>query len=84
MVRVKTNLMKHEIMGLIFLFIGATWLGFGLYATMLGANRLLVAELPLLAGSEMLIFPIFYGIGAVLCMLGLIELREALPGKRRR
>ena len=75
------NLRQHEFIGLFLVFIGATWLGFGLYGTMLAANRLLLANVPLLAGNELLIFPIFYGLGAVLLVLGLIEVKEALPGK---
>jgi len=81
---VKHNFRLHELIGLILLFIGATWLGLGLYATSLGANRFLVEHLPLLSGSELLIFPIFYGLGVVLLALGTIELREAMPGKNRR
>ncbi len=65
-------------------FIGATWLGFALYGTMLAANRLLLASIPLIAGRELFIFPIFYGLGALLLVLGAIELKEALPGKGRR
>jgi len=81
---VKHNLKIHELMGLFLLFIGATWLGLGIYATLLGANRLLMDFFPPLSGYELLIFPIFYGLGAVLLALGRIELREALPGKGRR
>jgi len=75
------NLRQHEFVGLFLVFIGATWLGFALYGTLLAANRLLLANVPLLAGNELLIFPIFYGLGAVLLALGSIELSEALPGK---
>ncbi|MCX6775047.1 MAG: hypothetical protein NTY99_03075 [DPANN group archaeon] len=35
----------------------------------------------MLAGKEMLMMPLFYGLGAVLMTLGRIELAEALPGK---
>lgn len=81
---VKHNLRKHEIIGLFLLFIGATWFGLGLYATALGASRFLVDYMPLLEGLELLIFPIFYGLSVVLLALGMIELKEALPGKGRR
>ena len=81
---VKHNLKYHELVGLILLFVGTTWLGLGVYATILGANRFLVDYIPLISGSELLIFPIFYGLGAVLIALGGIELREVLPGKNRR
>ncbi len=77
------NLRKHEHMGLLMIFLGASWLGLGLYSTLLAANRLLLAQVPLIAGKELLIFPIFYGLGALLVTLGQIELREALPGKNR-
>jgi hypothetical protein len=80
----KFNIRQHEFIGLLLIFIGATWLGFALYGTLLAANRLLLSNVPLLVGKELLIFPIFYGVGALLLVLGNIELREALPGKRRR
>lgn len=79
----RANLKQHEFIGLFLVFVGATWLGFALYGTLLAANRLLLANVPLLVGKELLIFPIFYGLGALLLSLGMIELREALPGKRR-
>jgi hypothetical protein len=79
----RTNLKQHEFIGLFLIFVGATWLGFALYGTLLAANRLLLANIPLLAGKELLIFPIFYGLGALLIALGKIELREVKPGKRR-
>jgi nitric oxide reductase large subunit len=77
------NLKRHEHVGLLLVFIAASWLGLGLYSTLLAANRLLLAQVPLIAGKELLIFPIFYGLGAILLILGGIELREALPGKNR-
>jgi hypothetical protein len=80
---VGSNVKKHEHIGLFLVFIGATWLGFALYGTMLAANRLLLSQVPLIAGKELLIFPIFYGIGALIYTLGQIELREILPGKGR-
>ena len=80
----KHNLRTHEHIGLFLIFAGATWLGFGIYGTLLAANRLLLAEVPLISGKELLIFPIFYGLGALLLALGRIELKEALPGKGRR
>ena len=80
----KLNLKTHEHIGLFLIFVGATWLGLGLYGTLLAANRLLLSEVPLISGKDLLIFPIFYGLGALLLVLGNIELRKALPGKRRR
>ncbi|HIH14603.1 MAG TPA: hypothetical protein HA224_05130 [Nanoarchaeota archaeon] len=82
--KMATNLKMHEHFGLLLVFLGATWLGFGLYGTLLAANRLLLANVPLIAGKELLIFPIFYGLGALMLVFGKIELREALPGKNRR
>ena len=79
----KHNLRTHEFMGLFLVFIGATWLGLGLYGTLLAANRLLLAQVPLIAGKELIMFPVFYGFGALMLFLGKIELREALPGKGR-
>jgi len=80
---VKFNLKQHEHIGLLLVFIGASWLGFAVYGTMLAANRLLIPNMPLIAGRELFIFPLFYGFGALLLMLGHIELREAMPGKKR-
>ena len=79
----KHNLKQHEVIGLFLVFLGATWLGLGLYGTLLAANRLLLAQVPLIAGKELMIFPLFYGFGALMIALGKIELREALPGKGR-
>ncbi len=78
----KKNMQKHEIIGSLLIFIGATWLGFGLYATFLAANRILI-NFPLLSTNQLLIFPLFYGLGAILLMFGIIELREMRPGKNR-
>jgi hypothetical protein len=80
----RANLKQHEFIGLFLIFVGATWLGFALYGTLLAANRLLLTNVPLLVGKELLIFPLFYGLGALLLVLGSIELREATPGKRNR
>ena len=81
---VKHNVKHHEAIGLFLVFLGATWLGFALYGTLLASNRMLLAQVPLIAGKELLIFPIFYGLGALLMTLGFIELKEMLPGKGRR
>jgi len=80
----KHNLRTHEFVGLFLVFIGATWLGLGIYGTLLAANRLLLAQVPLIAGRELMVFPLFYGFGALMMTLGKIELREALPGKGRK
>ncbi len=80
---VRHNLKRHEHLGQLFIFLGATWIGFGLYGTFLAANRLLVPNMPLITGKELWLFPLFYGLGTVLLYHGTIELREALPGKNR-
>ncbi|MGB9675151.1 MAG: hypothetical protein ACP5IJ_02745 [Candidatus Nanoarchaeia archaeon] len=77
---VKTNIRHHEFIGLLLVFIGATWVGYGIYATLLGALRILIANASLPAGKELLWIPIFYGLGAALFVLGQIELRELAPG----
>jgi len=77
------NVKTHEFIGLFLVFLGATWLGLGLYGTLLAANRLLLAQVPLIAGKELMVFPVFFGFGALMYTLGKIELREALPGKGR-
>ena len=80
----KVNLRRHEFAGLLLMFVGATWLGIGLYSTLLAANRILLANVPLISGKDLIIFPLFYGLGALLLTLGKIELRESMPGKNRR
>ena len=79
------NLRKHEILGLAFLFIAGSLLGVGLYLTFWGANRpIFYGSLDyLLTGKELLIFPLIFGLSAVLWALGKIELKEAMPGKQR-
>ncbi|MBR9703186.1 hypothetical protein GOV10_04060 [Candidatus Woesearchaeota archaeon] len=81
----KSSLRKHEILGLIYQFIGATSLGFGIYFSLVLAIR------PMLynsvahgaAGNEWLLFPLFFGLGGLLWTLGGIEIKEALPGHKR-
>jgi len=79
------NLRKHEVVGLILVFLSGCLLGIGLYITFWGANRpLFHGSLDfLIHGKEFLLFPLFYGFGFVLWSLGQIELKEALPGKKR-
>ena len=81
-----SNLRKHEVIGLILVFLAATSIGIGLYLTLLGAiGRPLLHQSSdyFIKGKEFALFPIFFGIGAVLWVLGGIELKEALPGKNR-
>ena len=80
------NLRKHEVIGLILVFLAATCLGIGLYFTLMGAiGRPLLHQSSdyFIKGADFLLFPIFYGIGAVLWVLGKIELKESMPGKYR-
>ena len=81
----KTNLKKHEAIGLVMIFFSGTLIGLGLFGTFWLANRpfLLGGEAPLIQGKEILLFPLFYGVGFVLWALGSIELKEAMPGRRR-
>lgn len=80
----KTNLKKNELVGLLLLFLAGTCFGVGLFITFWGANRpLFYGSLDyLLSGKELLIFPLFYGLAAILWALGKIELSEMRPGKR--
>jgi len=77
---------KHEFIGLLLIFLAGTCLGTGLYLTVWGANRpIFYNSLDyLIKGKELLIFPIFFGIGLILWVLGKIELKEAMPGRRLR
>jgi len=77
------NLKTHEHIGLLLVFIGVSWIGFGMYDSMLAANLLLVPGAALRSGLGLLKIPLFFGIGAVITYLGIIELREVLPGKNR-
>jgi len=76
----------HEFIGLILIFLAATSIGIGLYLVLLGAvGRPLLHQNPdyFLKGKDFMLFPIFFGVGAVLWVMGKIELKEALPGKNR-
>jgi len=81
----KHNLRRHEIIGIILLFLAGTSFGIGLYITVWGASRpIFYGSLDyLLSGKEFLLFPVFFGSAAVLWVLGQIELKEVLPGKRK-
>lgn len=82
----KHNLRTHEVIGLVLVFLGATSLGIGLYLTLLGAiGRPLLHQSSdyFIKFKEFILFPIFYGVGALLLSLGGIELKEAMPGKNR-
>ncbi|NTV24087.1 MAG: hypothetical protein HGA85_07000 [Nanoarchaeota archaeon] len=76
---------KHELVGLVMVFLSGTLLGFGLYITFWGANRPLFYNTidALIKGKEFLLFPLFYGFSFLLMALGMIELKEMKPGRRR-
>lgn len=80
------NLRKYELIGLLLIFLSGTSLGIGIYIASWGANRpLFYGSLEhLIKGRELLIFPLFFGTAALLWALGHIELREAMPGKKRK
>lgn len=67
------NLSKNQLIGLILVFFGASWIGYGLYATFLAANGA-IEQVQLVSGNTMLIFPLFYGVGTLLMFLGKVEL----------
>ncbi len=77
-----TNLKRHEIIGLLLVFLGATCFGIGVYMTIYVALRPFETG-QFISGKEFLLFPLFYGMGALLWSLGKIELKEAMPGRVR-
>ena len=79
----KYNLKIHELIGLVMIFLAGSLLGFGLYITFWGAIRVLYNNSDLLGAQEFLLFPMCYGWAFVLYELGKIELKEAMPGRRR-
>ena len=82
----KSSMRRHEVWGEVLLFVGATCIGLGLYFALLGAvgNSLVFQGSYFLKGKDFLLFPGFFGLGALLWKLGSIELKETLPGKVRR
>lgn len=79
------NLRKYEIIGLVLIFLAGTLFGIGIYMAVWGANRpIFYGSLDyLLEGKEFLLFPLLFGLAALFWAIGNIELKEALPGKRR-
>ena len=77
----KQNLRKHEILGLLYQFLGASCVGIGIYwAVWAGVRTIHYRTVALVSGTEWLLFPLLFGVGAVLWSLGTIELKEAIPG----
>jgi len=80
-----SNLRRHEVLGLIYQFLGASCVGTGIYyATWAGTRSIFYRSLASVSGAEWLLFPLLFGVGAVLWSLGTIELKEAEPGYGRR
>ncbi len=81
---VRGSFRTHEILGLLYQFLGATSIGLGLYATVWLATRSIAYRtITPASGAEWLLFPLLFGVGALLWSLGSIELKEAKPGYRR-
>ncbi|HIH24480.1 TPA: hypothetical protein HA251_05580 [Candidatus Woesearchaeota archaeon] len=77
---------KHEVLGLFYQFLGATSIGIGIFNAVWYAVRPLkfgsLTALP--AGWDWAVFPLFFGIGAILWSLGAIELKDVEPTSRGR
>lgn len=73
---------KHEILGLVYQFIGMTSIGIGIYFAVSFAVRPIINQSVLFTvqTGEWLLFPLFFGLGGVLWALGTIEIKEAMPG----
>ncbi len=78
---VRHNMKFHEHLGLLFIFIGVSWIGLGFYISTL--NAIAFSGGGAISGNALLYIPLFYGLGSVITYLGIIELREVLPGKNR-
>ncbi len=78
-----SNLMRHEMIGLVLLFLAGACAGIGLYFTIWFAVRPLFYQNIAFAirVNEFLLLPIFYGAAAVLWSFGRIELKESGPNK---
>lgn len=83
----KSNLRKHEIIGLILIILGYSSLGYGLYVLMWAVSKaafICKDANCLLQGKELLIIPLFFGLAGLFIALGKIEVKEAVPGKYRK
>lgn len=83
----KSNLRRHEIIGLILIMIGWSSLGYGLYITMWAVAKAAFITKDasgLLKGKELLVIPLFFGLAGLFNALGKVEIKEATPGKYRR
>tara|TARA_Y100000310_G_scaffold345764_1_gene469571 strand:- start:4550 stop:4867 length:318 start_codon:yes stop_codon:yes gene_type:complete len=81
----KHNLKRHEVIGLLMIFAAATSFGIGLYITFWAAIRPIFYNSVeyLLSSKEFILFPVFYGSAGLLWVLGKIELKGTIPGKKR-
>ena len=70
---VRHNMKFHEHLGLFLVFAGFSWIGLGIYVTMLNANKILIPGAQLMTGNDLFLIPFFYGLGAVVTYLGIIE-----------
>ena len=80
-----TTMRKHEVLGLVYQFLGATSIGIGIFIAFWYGTRPLkfgIDAMP--AGLDWAVFPLFFGIGAVLWSLGSIELKDVEPTSRRK
>ena len=75
------SLRRHEMLGLVLVFFGATCIGIGLYVTVYMALGKFLGDY-MIRGTDYLLFPLFYGLGALLWSLGKIELKDVMPGRR--
>jgi len=80
------NLRNHEILGLLYQLIGATSVGVGIYFAVWFAVKPLLYGSPAFVpqATDWFLLFIFFGLGALLWSLGGIEIKEALPGHRRK
>jgi hypothetical protein len=81
-----STMRKHEVLGIVYQFLGATSIGIGIFNAVWYAVRPIkfgsLTVLP--SGLEWASFPLFFGLGAVLWTLGSIELKDVEPTSRRK
>ncbi len=82
----RSNLKKHEFIGLLMIFLAGALLALGFYLINWAANRpLYYSSLSYMIKSYELIFVmVIFGVAFVLWSLGQVELKEAMPGSKRK
>ena len=82
----RSTLKKHEFVGLIMIFISGALLGLGLYMTFWAAVRpLYYSSLDyLLKWNEVLFLMFIFAMSYLMNALGKIEIKEALPGSKKK